>query len=204
MPVAVSTWAYTMNHFPPPHTHTHARIAGFSSSGCHLPTNIKGGHYFTPPPPQRHRRLSERLTVELRRKLTSAASKNKKKGKICECDAAPASSVHDSMISRSAPSFLLFSPAQAERDRPPRPSARPPPAARQRQHGRQSTARRWCPPVGPVRGAGARRHPRGQRLLLLRLQDLSARRRPRDRCLLLCQGERLQRGARRRSRCDGR
>lgn len=92
--------------------------------------------------------------------------------------------------------FVLLSsillPFMSLRDPTPRPLS---PAASQHQHGRQSTARRRCPPVGPIRGAGALRHPWSQWLLFLCLQDLPARRGPHGRALVHRQGERFQWGA---------
>lgn len=71
----------------------------------------------------------------------------------------------------------------------------PPPAASSHQHGRQSTARRRCSPVGPIRGAGGHRQPRSQWLPLHRLQDLPAQWGPHGHRTLLCQGEWFQWGA---------
>lgn len=80
----------------------------------------------------------------------------------------------------------------------------PSPAASQHLHGRQSTARRWFSPVGPIRGTRGYWNPWGKRLLFLRLQDLPAWCHPHGHSLLLCQGERLQWGANWCSCCNSR
>lgn len=155
--MVVSTWAYTMNHFP--HTRTHGPIAGFSSSGCHLPTNIKGGHCFTPPPPQRHRRLSERLTVELQETAAQIKVSSLKKKKS-ECDAAPASSVHDSMITLRP--FLSPLVSRPGRERPPPSSLRPPsPCCSPASAWQTVDSQKMVPPSGTRQGGRSPPEPTG-------------------------------------------
>lgn len=194
---AISIESHISNESWPAHKQTHKSIVDVNR----LPTRTKTVSLTTTY--TNTVALSELLTVKLSEAAVGIMTDKKRfvtrADVACPRASAGLHTVHSPLCNianialNNTDMLSLLSPPSLKKERlHPRPAA---PAASLHQHGRWSTARRRCPPVGSIRGAGARWHPRGQWLLLVCIQDLPDWGRPHDHSHLLRKGEWLQWGA---------